>query len=209
MGMNAMAATDTRTGSKEGKESLEEIVMKLSNQIQEMKSQMKGPESTNQKQECKYCKKRQFDNWQTHTEKNCWKLHPDQNPYKKGNSDTGDSATDSYLFALVDQARAVANEAAGHLSVDSCCTTTAVTKNCFGMLTDVRTAKNGHRVQVANGAFMDVDKYGTLSFNVLDSLPNEIVNISIKDVLYVPDLQYSLLSVPQMEKTRNRHPFRD
>jgi hypothetical protein len=31
-------------------------------------------------------------------------------------------------------------------------------------------------------------------------LTNEIVNISIEDVLYVPDLQYSLLSVPQMEK---------
>jgi hypothetical protein len=76
------------------------------------------------------------------------------------------------LFSLIDQANAVANEMAGNLSVDSCCTITAVNRNSFHLLTDVREPKKGHRVQVANKAYMDVAKYGTLNFGVQDAVTN-------------------------------------
>jgi hypothetical protein len=166
-----------------------------------MRSQINGG-SSNEQSGCNHCKSKGYKYWPYHTEKDCWKLHPEKNKYKNktGNADTGNAITDSYLFSLIDQANAVANEMAGNLSVDSCCTTTAVNRNSFHLLTDVREPKKGHRVQVANKAYMDVAKYGTLSFGVRDAVTNQIVTISIADVLYVPDMACTLLSVGQMTK---------
>ena len=96
MGTTAMAAT---SASKLGEDSMQEVVLKLSNQIEEMRSQINGG-SSNEKSGCNHCKSKGYKYWQYHTEKDCWKLHPEKNKYtnKKGNADTGDAITDNYLF---------------------------------------------------------------------------------------------------------------
>ena len=143
---------------------------------------------------CTHCKKL------GHTEPKCWKKYPHLNPHKKQQevnafvaSGKDDDPTEICLLANHTKSRKLSD-----WFIDSGCSNHMThDKSLFSSFVQVP-GSSTDTVQLGNGNQARIAGRGTV--NVRIDLNGKTKNCSLMNTLYVPELDYNLLSVPTLDK---------
>ena len=142
---------------------------------------------------CDHCGK------QGHLEAKCWKKYPHLNPHKK----KADSAaiviekedSEPVICLMADHDRSCPNTKSREWHIDSACTShMTYDRSAFSTFTPEETSP----VLVGNLGFLKVKGHGKVKFKLLGK--GKPRTCFAKDVLYVPDLGFQLLSVPTLAR---------
>jgi len=153
------------------------------------------------KQICSGCKK------SNHTAENCFFLHPELRPPQSKKQTkkvyiAKDANTEELMqFALPVIMAAKTTQCSQDMLVDS-----GASSHIVNTLHNFK-PQNGNgattiQIAIGDGTIMKAEAIGTLTLNIIDD-NNELKELILKDVLYVPKMQMNLLSVSKLTNSDN------
>ena len=144
---------------------------------------------------CSYCGKR------GHSESKCWKKHPHLNPFSKEIStrralvNIGDNFDEDQICLMTQVVRKKPKKTSNELIIDSGCTShITYRRESFSTFREVRSQD----VEVGNNQKSAVLGRGTVELSL--SVGGKQQRVVLKDVLYVPDLGFQLISVATLDR---------